>query len=341
MSSIKATPANRATKILLGYCLAAILVVLLIRWLEGRFETMPASLADALVIVGAALLLWLYLRSPRPIAEHAKPNQRDPGILSEQMLSALGVGFWKYHPKDDKVEISESYAALLGEQPHALNNIRPLDYVHPDDRELLQQQIQNAVDIGHESFCSTHRLVNGQGEVIPVLAQGRIDHGDRHDAVTMYGLDIDRRPQQRTEQQLSQLADDLEVGLWANDFLNPSQHFFSDQMFRMLGRPPVANEQAMELFLDLMHPDDLDAFRTIADEVLSPNGNTHYRSVFRLQHADGRWIWILSTGRCVERDDSGHCLRVVGAHIDISDIPTLHKSQAASWSEDSPSTTSV
>lgn len=328
--------ASSAPRILLVYCLTAALAVMLVRWLETRFETIPGSIADALVIITAALLLWLSMDRRRHNTEHAEPSEREPGLLSEPMLSELGVGFWKYQPEVDQVEISESYAAILDEPPHALHNIRPLDYVHPEDRELLQQRLQNAVTESQESFCSTHRLVNGRGEVIPVLAQGRIEH-DSQGGTIMYGLDIDRRPQKAIEQHLSRLAEDLEIGLWANDFANPSQHFFSDQMFRMLGRPPAASEQAMELFLDLMHPEDLDAFRTIADEVLSPNGNSHYRSVFRLQHTDGRWIWILSTGRCVERDESGHCLRVVGAHIDISDIPALHKSEAFSWPEEIPS----
>ncbi len=38
----------------------------------------------------------------------------------------------------------------------------------------------------------------------------------------------------------------------------------------------------------------------------------------RMRHKDGHWVWILDTGSVVEWTDSGKPLRVIGAHIDVT-----------------------
>ncbi len=43
-----------------------------------------------------------------------------------------------------------------------------------------------------------------------------------------------------------------------------------------------------------------------------------YRSEHRLRRKDGTWIWVLDTGRVVERDPDGRPLRALGVHIDIT-----------------------
>ena len=40
---------------------------------------------------------------------------------------------------------------------------------------------------------------------------------------------------------------------------------------------------------------------------------------FRLRCRDGRWLWISSSGKIVERDSKGSALRIVGTHMDISE----------------------
>ena len=40
---------------------------------------------------------------------------------------------------------------------------------------------------------------------------------------------------------------------------------------------------------------------------------------FRIRHRDGRWIWLLTRGRVVERDGAGMPARLAGTHIDVSE----------------------
>jgi hypothetical protein len=43
-----------------------------------------------------------------------------------------------------------------------------------------------------------------------------------------------------------------------------------------------------------------------------------YEAEFRIRHHDGRWLWLHSRGRVVERDAAGRALRMVGTDADIT-----------------------
>lgn len=66
-----------------------------------------------------------------------------------------------------------------------------------------------------------------------------------------------------------------------------------------------------------IHPDDrervLNSSRSYMEGVTPV-----YQAEYRLRHRDGRWIWILSHGRVIERTADGAPLRVTGIHQDIT-----------------------
>lgn len=66
----------------------------------------------------------------------------------------------------------------------------------------------------------------------------------------------------------------------------------------------------------LVHPDDLPRVREALRKLLQ--GSTHlYEIEYRMQTASGKWKWILSCARGVERDENGRAVRVIGTHKDI------------------------
>ena len=72
-------------------------------------------------------------------------------------------------------------------------------------------------------------------------------------------------------------------------------------------------------WLESIHPDDLDStsekFRSfVAGEI------DQYVSEFRLRTRDGGYRWMLSAGEIVSRDQFGRPLRMVGTHVDISEL---------------------
>jgi signal transduction histidine kinase len=78
-------------------------------------------------------------------------------------------------------------------------------------------------------------------------------------------------------------------------------------------------EVATDSFAKLCHPDDLPGararFRAFLRDQRQP-----YADEYRLRHADGHWVWVLSRGHVAERDAGGRILRMVGSFADITDV---------------------
>ena len=97
----------------------------------------------------------------------------------------------------------------------------------------------------------------------------------------------------------------------------------SPEYFSMLGREavPVDREEMQNLehaLFELVHSDDREQARRAFSDYLA-NPVEMYQCTFRMQHADGRWIWILSRSQTL-RDPQGNPTGVtVGTHIDITD----------------------
>ncbi|MFQ6099967.1 MAG: GAF domain-containing protein [Anaerolineae bacterium] len=129
----------------------------------------------------------------------------------------------------------------------------------------------------------------------------------------------------RTEEALRQSEERFRLaieaardGLWENS-LDHKRDFFSDSMFTMLGYEPLAPADAFDFFNGLVHPDDFNNFEEKYNALNQP-GHDDYAVEMRLKAKDGTWRHILSRGKCVERDEEGRAVRVVGIHTDITDL---------------------
>ncbi len=72
-------------------------------------------------------------------------------------------------------------------------------------------------------------------------------------------------------------------------------------------------------FMQMVHPDDLPGLTAVIRACLK--GETPGLSTdVRLRHKDGSWIWIASRATVVERDADGRALRLIGSHIDITEL---------------------
>ena len=67
----------------------------------------------------------------------------------------------------------------------------------------------------------------------------------------------------------------------------------------------------------MIHPDDRDALvedfnKYLRDEV------PYFEAIYRIQTEDDQWMWTLSKGRVVSRDEDGQPLVLAGANKDIT-----------------------
>ncbi|WP_207480445.1 PAS domain-containing sensor histidine kinase [Arenibaculum pallidiluteum] len=105
-------------------------------------------------------------------------------------------------------------------------------------------------------------------------------------------------------------------GLWDWD-IPTGAIWFSDRWHSMLGYAVGELPAHLSTWERLIHPDDRDRAMRARNEHLA--GQTEfYECEQRLRARDGSWIWVLSRGKVVARDDAGRPVRAVGTHADIT-----------------------
>lgn len=121
---------------------------------------------------------------------------------------------------------------------------------------------------------------------------------------------------QRAEEFWRLALDGVGDGVWDR---NPrtGEAKWSASWYRMIGLEPDEIPSTYANLCALMHPDDLPGAQAIIEQCMAGHADT-YRAEFRLRHKDGHWVWILSRGRVMERDEQGRPTRFAGTQIDIS-----------------------
>ncbi len=110
-------------------------------------------------------------------------------------------------------------------------------------------------------------------------------------------------------------------GLWDWDLPSDRVHY-SQRWRAMLGLSEVALGDGRDEFTSRLHPDDAAMVGAGIRDLLE--GRTaHYRGEYRLRHADGHWIWVLTRGQVIGWSPEGAPLRAIGSNVDITRFKTL------------------
>ena len=118
-------------------------------------------------------------------------------------------------------------------------------------------------------------------------------------------------------QRLDLALQGADLGLWDLD-VPAGRTVVNARWNTMLGRPADAVQSTHRDWCDLVHPDDLPRVQAALDAHLQ--GHTErFEQVYRMRHADGRWLWILDRGQVLARDAGGRALRMLGTHMDMTD----------------------
>ncbi len=121
----------------------------------------------------------------------------------------------------------------------------------------------------------------------------------------------------RERERLSMIIEGTNAGTWEVDLVT-GEDKINDIYAEMLGfSVKELRERMRGDFLTLVHPDDRTAV-ALSRQAHLDGETVDYEVEFRIQHRDGRWLWVLSRGRVGERDAQGRALNMAGIHIDIS-----------------------
>ncbi len=119
----------------------------------------------------------------------------------------------------------------------------------------------------------------------------------------------------KSQQQTELALKSSRSGIWDYDILN--DRVFDERLYKELGYQQPAERISMDEYAKYMHPDDVIALRELWIDYLKAPTNT-WDHVYRMRHADGKWIWYRDIGQAQVDEFSGRLERITGTYSNIT-----------------------
>lgn len=174
----------------------------------------------------------------------------------------------------------------------------------------------------HENLIKAFKLKNENIDLISGLKNEINARKAAEEELAGQKNEIEKIVEKRTEQlKVTRLRQNEaviagNVGLWDWDF-DSNRIQYSKEWKQQIGYEEDEIGDDFDEWKSRVHPDDIDpALKNIEQSIAGIH--KAYRSEFRFRHKDGSFRLILAQGSIV-RDKSGHAVRMLGSHIDITE----------------------
>jgi signal transduction histidine kinase len=135
----------------------------------------------------------------------AKQLSRELRESEERMrlaAHAAELGFWDWDIKRDEVwidDVGKERTGTLG--PGLADHERYLSLIHPDDRDRVQQALDQAIRF-QQDFEADFRMVSPGGEERWISASGKVEHDAHGEALRLRGISMDITARRQFESEL-------------------------------------------------------------------------------------------------------------------------------------------
>jgi PAS domain S-box-containing protein len=217
---------------------------------------------------------------------------------------------------------SPSTQRILGYPPDFFVGKDPMEFVHPDDRERVKNDLKEVFARANTGTPTEFRVRRADGSYIWADSIGV----NLLDVPGIEGIVVTTRPiEQRkkleqdlveSEERLRLALEGADVASWDWNFLT-GKTVFSDKYYTMLDYNPGEFPADYDHFVSLMHPDDQ---KTVLPGLLEQIRTKQpvFEIEYRLRDKSGDWHWILGRGKIAETDEKGNATRLTGVNIDIT-----------------------
>lgn len=293
-----------------------------VRWLLERGAVLRDDKGKALGMIG--IVQDIHERKCTEIAL----AEREQQLLQAQQLAKLG--HWQLEFSTKELTWSENVFRIFGYEPYSVEPTIELfrKAVHPEDLKSIEQSEKLAEQTGRHDV--THRIVLPDGRIryVHELAILKFDYEGM--PLRFEGTVQDLTERYETEQRLNEseqrfafAVEGTGDGVW--DWrVDTDEVSLSACYESMLGyQKGEIGSDLQNAWLAFVHPDDLVDAKRQMDDFLN-GALKHYIAEFRMRCKNGAYIWILSRGTIVERDNNGRPTRLIGIHSDISQRKQLN-----------------
>lgn len=157
----------------------------------------------------SSLANYLALISDR---KQAEVSLRESQERLQLALNATQMGIWDLNLLTNQATWSETCDSLYGLSPGTFEGHLSafLRQIHPEDLELVQQRINQAIEQGTE-LTHEFRIIRPDGSIRWILERGRIFRDDSGRAIRLLGISIDMTERKQFEAFLQQANEELDT----------------------------------------------------------------------------------------------------------------------------------
>ena len=199
-------------------------------------------------------------------------------------------------------------------------------YVHPEDKKMFEQNIQNTLESGIP-LSIEYRILLKDKTVKYISLQAETYSSQNNGDKILSGICWDISNRMRKENQLISYnndkfsMDDISDGWWHWDF-NTQDKFISPKLKSALGYRDHEVPNSLHGWRSLIHADDFRSLLHAFEKYLATHKSDTFRKEIRFLHKDGSIVWMICQGRLSDgKSRLGQApSRIVGTVTDITDF---------------------
>ncbi|MBU3024527.1 chemotaxis protein CheB [Zobellia galactanivorans] len=247
--------------------------------------------------------------------------------------------FWDLNIADNTYYVSHSIAEVLGYHKDEIEETIEFwsALAHPGDLKIQIEAMQKHIDSqGKEPYAVETRYKHKLGHYVTLLLRGKImEWTEDGQPKRMIGTTTDvsmLKKLPKLEQDLldrnmvfEQVLEITMAGFWDWNIAENSE-YLSPTFKKMFGYEEHEMTGSAKSWQRIVHPDDLPGVLEKLDAHVKSKGEIPYDNEIRYFHKNGSIVWVWCKGLVIEWGENGEPKRMVGSHINITQLKQLSRS---------------